>query len=594
MKTRNYLFLMAAAILLPVAIASWIGLSMLLDWERESRLRSVREMARATAFQIDRDIAAAEAALRSIAHSEGMRQHDYVRLHRWTSTNNAGNPLTWTVLSDSSGRMLFTTLAPYGTPLPGTPADWASKVSLAAGTRVSGYFVGPQSKRGAIAVSVPAPLEDGDYHIVSQMFDVRHFERILKHDAIGANWKVGIFDAAGLAILRNRAPDMVGTQMTPAFVAATRATNHGVFRHVATGGTEVYGVFTRSKTTDWTVVIGVPVAEIEAGARTATLYAALVLTLLLGLAVAVVVYLGRTLEAALRHAAEAASSLAGGAIALPARTGVDEVDALVAGLSQTSQALASESRERQALQEEREQLLVSEQDARRQAEAQSRAKDHFLAMLGHELRNPLAAISGAMQVLEMPNLRPQMVENAREIGRRQLRHLTRIVDDLLDVQRILSGRITLQRAPADLAAIVRCCYDAKVLVDGGIHRWEIDVAEACVLGDRTRLEQIVDNLLHNAIKYTPAGGTIRVRVRRDGNDALVDVIDTGVGIAHELQPLIFDVLVQGPTSIDRAKGGLGLGLALVKELAALHGGSCAVFSDGPGRGSTFTVRLPAY
>lgn len=594
MKTRTYLFLMAGAILLPVAIASWIGLSMLLDWERESRLRSVREMARATAFQIDREIAAAEASLRAVAYSEGMRQHDYARLHRWTSSTNANNAQSWTVLYDSKGRELFTTQAPVGTKLLSTTRDWASQVSLAGGTLVSGYFIDEYSGLPTVAVSVAAPLEDGQYNIVSQIFDVRFFERILRHDAIGADWKVGIFDRNGLAIMRNRGSDTLGQPMSADFLAATRAANHGVFRHVTQDGRDVYAVFTRSKSSDWIIVIGVPVAQIEAAARTATWYAALVLVLLLGLAVAIVLYLGRTLERALSQAAAAVTLLADGAIALPARTRVEEVDALVEGLARTSEALSSESQVRKSLQDEREQLLVSEQRARRLAEAQSRAKDDFLAMLGHELRNPLAAISGAMSVLDMPNLKPQVAANARDISRRQMRHLTCIVDDLLDVQRILSGKIVLHRARIDVAQVVRSSAEAKALVDAGAHAWTIETEpDAWVDGDRTRLEQVVDNLLHNAIKYTPKGGRVDVRVWRDGDQVAISVSDSGVGIAPELHPLIFDVLVQGPTSIDRGQGGLGLGLALVKQLTALHGGTVAVHSDGPGKGSCFVVRVPA-
>ena len=134
--------------------------------------------------------------------------------------------------------------------------------------------------------------------------------------------------------------------------------------------------------------------------------------------------------------------------------------------------------------------------------------------------------------------------------------------------------------------------EAKRLVDAGNHRWEVALVPGWVEGDRTRLEQIVDNLLHNAIKYTPAGGTIAVRSRVEGGDIVTEVCDTGVGLAPELLPVIFDVLVQGPTSIDRAQGGLGLGLALVKELSALHGGRVSVHSAGIGQGCTFTLVLP--
>jgi len=595
MKTRTYLFLMAGAILLPVTIASWIGLSMLLDRERESRLRGVREMVRATAFQIDREIATAEAGLRAVAQSESMRQRDYAGLHRWMRANNAGDAQSWTVLSDSSGRTRFTTLESFGAALTTRPHAWAREVTPASGTRVSGFFTGEHSQRPTVSVSMAAPLDGGAYDIVSQIFDVHHFERILDHDAIGDDWKVAIFDRAGLALMRSRPGDL-GQPMRPDLLAATRAARSGVFRHRTSQGDEVYGVFTHSRISGWTVLIGVPVAEIEAPARTATLYAGALLLLILGLAAGAAALLGRKLESALRQAAAAARALSGGSGAtapLPVATRVVEVDALVAGLSQSRAALERERMARQRLQDERERLLVSEQEARKVAEAQSRAKDDFLAMLGHELRNPLAAISGALAVLDMPTLRPEMAANAREISRRQTRHLTRIVDDLLDVQRILSGKIVLHPAPLDLGAIVGASLEARMLVDAGAHAWDVSVAGAWVTGDRTRLEQIVDNLLHNAIKYTPAGGRIGVSVHGEGGEVVVRVSDTGVGIAPELQPMIFDALVQGPTSIDRAQGGLGLGLALVRQLASLHGGSIEVESGGAGHGSTFTLRLPA-
>jgi signal transduction histidine kinase len=593
MKTRTYLLLMAAAILLPVALAFWIGLSMLLEWERGSRISSVREMARAKSFQIDREIAAAEASLRGMAQSDSLRNGDYARMHRWASAINSGHPWSWTVLADQDGRALFNTLVPFGAPLSAAPGKWADSVTPALGTRVSGYFIGTLAQRPTVSVDVAAPVAPGKHFIISQIFDVRYFERILNHDNMGPDWVVGIFDAAGTTIVRNRhAHSMVGKPMRADFLAATRASNSGVFRHTTHDGAEVYGVFTRSRSSNWTVVIGVPVAEIEAAARTATLYAAMALMLLMALALAVAVFLGNKLETALRDAAAAARSLGRRALPRPAPTRVEEVDALLSGLHHTSEALAHESAVRQALQEEREQLLLSEQHARRLAEGQSRAKDNFLAMLGHELRNPLAAIAGAMAVLEMPALKPEIAHNAREISRRQMRHLTRIVDDLLDVQRILSGKIVLQHARVDLADLLRACCEAKKLVDAGNHRWTVEVEDAWIDGDRTRIEQIVDNLLHNAIKYTPAGGHITVRGRQQDGRALVEVSDTGVGIAPELLPVIFDVLVQGPTSIDRAQGGLGLGLALVKQLAALHGGAVQVESAGHGQGSRFTVSFP--
>ena len=593
MKTRTYLFLMAAAILIPVVLAFWIGVSMLLDWERESRIRRVQETARATALVVDREIAVAEVLLRTIANSASLAEQDYPRVYRLARRLNGENAMTWTTLVDEHTRPIFNTLFPLGTALAGTTRPSVADVLRSGRTRVSGYFRGPTSGRAVVSVDVPTPAGADKRYVVSQVFDARYFERVFANNALDATWLVGIFDANGVTIARNKdGSNSAGRPMHPEVHAAASQVGSGVLRHTTHEGVEVYGIYTRSAVSGWTVVIGVPVAEIESAARTAALYATLALIVLMGLAIFVAVFLGNKLSAALQQAGSVANSLARGAVARPRPTRVDEVDALLDGLYFTSQALARESAARQALQHEREQLLLSEQRARREAEAQSRAKDGFLAMLGHELRNPLAAISGAMSVLEMPNLKPALADNAREISRRQMRHLTRIVDDLLDVQRILSGKIVLQRAPVDLGEVLRSCVEAKRLVDNGSHEWEVALETAWVEGDRTRLEQVVDNLLHNAIKYTPAGGSIAVRCRAEGDVVLVEVRDSGVGIAPELLPVIFDVLVQGPTSIDRAQGGLGLGLALVKELTALHGGKVSVHSEGQGKGCTFTVSFP--
>jgi signal transduction histidine kinase len=173
-----------------------------------------------------------------------------------------------------------------------------------------------------------------------------------------------------------------------------------------------------------------------------------------------------------------------------------------------------------------------------------------------------------------------------------MRHLTRIVDDLLDVQRILSGKVTLQMHRLDAGQVLRQCLDAKIVVDAGAHAWSVDVEALWIDADDTRLGQIFDNLLHNAVKYTPHGGRIAVSARAEGGAALIEVSDSGVGIAADTLPLIFDPLVQGPTSLDRAQGGLGLGLALVRELTLLHGGVVEAHSDGQGQGCTFTLRFP--
>ena len=220
-----------------------------------------------------------------------------------------------------------------------------------------------------------------------------------------------------------------------------------------------------------------------------------------------------------------------------------------------------------------------------------RRRDEFLAMLGHELRNPLSAILLALEVLE----RGGDTGRFRGILRRQANHLARLVDDLLDVSRVTSGKITLQRAPLDLAELVQRCVQA---LDVSIRsqRLAVDVvtpaSPVIVDGDPVRLEQVAVNLIANAIKYTPAGGNLRVEVGVDGDDAVLRVADDGVGIAPEMLGRIFDLFAQIDSTLDRAKGGLGIGLTLVRSLVELHHGTIVASSAGAGRGSEFVVRLP--
>jgi PAS domain S-box-containing protein len=238
-------------------------------------------------------------------------------------------------------------------------------------------------------------------------------------------------------------------------------------------------------------------------------------------------------------------------------------------------------------------LFAREGAARADAEAASRAKDAFLAMLSHELRNPLGAISNAVHVLERVDGGAAAVR-AREIIARQTQHLGRLVDDLLDVSRALSGKIVLRREVVDVAAVVeRALAASKTTGTRASHELSLEARPAYVHGDPMRLEQVVNNLLENALKYTPGGGRIRVTVGVHDGSAVLSVEDSGVGIAPELLPKVFDLFVQADDSLDRAAGGLGIGLTLVRRIVELHGGRVEAASAGPGQGSRFTVRLPA-
>lgn len=227
--------------------------------------------------------------------------------------------------------------------------------------------------------------------------------------------------------------------------------------------------------------------------------------------------------------------------------------------------------------------------------AQDRRKDDFLAMLAHELRNPLAPINTAAQMLALPGIEESLVRRTSEVITRQVTHMTHLVDDLLDVSRVTRGLIKLQQQPLNIAEILtNAAEQIQTLIKRKKLHLHIDLPEypILVLGDKTRLVQIFSNILNNAAKYTPENGHINLRVSVDSGQIQVTIEDDGIGISHSLLPHIFDIFTQAERTPDRAQGGLGLGLTLVKSLVELHGGNVSAHSKGINLGSTFIVRLP--
>ncbi|MCC6554118.1 MAG: PAS domain-containing protein [Polyangiaceae bacterium] len=251
--------------------------------------------------------------------------------------------------------------------------------------------------------------------------------------------------------------------------------------------------------------------------------------------------------------------------------------------------------EQKRIEEEREQLLDAERAARAEAERANRMKDEFLATLSHELRTPLSAILGYAQMLRGGQIRPEGVARALEVIERNARVQSELVSDLLDMNRIISGKLQLDPVPADLAAIADAAVESiRQGAESKGLRLEVDVAPLPrpVIGDQARLQQVLWNLLSNAVKFTGRGGSVRLTVRPVGEAVEMCVADTGQGIGADFLPHVFDRFRQADSSASRQHGGLGLGLAICKRLVELHGGTIGAESPGPGRGATFTVRLP--
>jgi PAS domain S-box-containing protein len=257
--------------------------------------------------------------------------------------------------------------------------------------------------------------------------------------------------------------------------------------------------------------------------------------------------------------------------------------------------IARDITERRRVEDERLRALAQEQAARAEAERANRVKDEFLATLSHELRTPLTSIMGWVRMLRQRSLDEEATERALEIVDRNAQALTRLVEDILDISSITMGRFRLESVPVDLAAVVRAAVDS-VRHAATAKSIQLDITVSpmthAVTGDAGRLQQVVWNLLANAVKFTPDNGHIEVTVAPVGSYAEVRVRDNGQGIAPEFAPRLFDRFSQHDASTTRQHGGLGMGLAIVRHLVELHGGTVRAESAGPGQGATFIVRLP--
>ena len=339
----------------------------------------------------------------------------------------------------------------------------------------------------------------------------------------------------------------------------------------------------------WAVAVERPRSIALAGERRGRDLAFALLVLCMPLAIAAGVVTARRIARPLGSLADAVDQVTAGNLWAPlSPSSVSEVARLSAAFRLMRDRLAARTAESER--------LAAELIARAEALAESdRRKDEFLAMLAHELRNPLGAIANAAYVLEQTAEGSPQTTRATGVVMRQTQHLVRLVDDLLDVSRITRGKVELRREPHDLAEVVRQAVESnRPLIEERGHALEVSlpIQPLPIVADGTRLEQVFSNLLRNAAKFTVPGGSVAVSARTEGGRGVVRVHDTGIGISPELLPRIFDLFTQGELGLDRAGAGLGIGLTMVKRLVELHGGEVEVRSEGLGRGAEFVVRLP--
>ena len=599
MRIRIFIAIMVAAIMLPLVLASGFAVNKIWQEEHAAAVASLHKTVDATSLIVDRDIQASIAALYALGNSEHLSTGNFEAFYAQAKAINRV-PDTWTALLRSDGTQVLNTATPFAPPRIVPPPVVTSPVTQVLATQkpfVSDVFLGPRSGRQLIAVYVPAVASGADSYVVVQGFALEHWKDIGKQQDLPADWIVAVIDRAGKFIARSHMGDeLLGKPARPELVAAAAQKKERLIRHSTVEGIDSYDAFDHSELTGWTIAVAAPVASINAPViRAVQISVAGFVCAVLASGILAAVF-GRRFVGALQSASEAAVSLGHGQTPKAIRTSIAEVDDLNRSLANAGELLEKERLARLAAEVERERLLQVERLAHDAAEKESKAKDHFLAMLGHELRNPLAAISGAVSVLTRSTqgtLDAGHSDRYLGIIHRQNRHLVHIVDDLLDMSRLIAGKIVLERHPVDLALCLHSCVDGlRAAERAGAHTLNVSAESVWVNADPVRMEQIFINLIGNALKFSKAGTTISVDLRAAGELAVIAVHDQGSGMGPELLAQVFEPFVQGPAPVTGTQSGMGIGLALVKQLVELHGGTVAVASAGKDQGSTFTIHLP--
>ncbi len=653
---RAFLLRLILACLLPGVIGS----GALFAYQYQQTRRQIDQItvmtARALMQAVDNHLETVQVVAQSLSQAPSLQAGNLADFHRLARTTAHHIDLEFNVvLRDAQGRQLINTAVDYGQPLaPPLAPEQVKGVFETGRPQVSDLFIGPVRGRLLMSVDVPVRVDGRVRYALGVGIPVEQFEEVLRRQTLPADWIAGIVDSHGVIVARTHAPQQfVGQLSSPSLRALLAQRSEGKGESLTLEGTDVDTFFSRSATTGWAVAMSTPrqMADI-AFVQTASRMAAGI-GLLFTLGALVAWRLGGRISSAFQGLIEVADNIAqltwmadpAGRIQwfnrrwyayTGARADTPPQDCWQASLHPEHAARVQAELDRClkagtpwedtfplrahdgqyrwflsrafALRDTKGQVVswfgthtditcqLQAQEALREADQR---KDEFMAILAHELRNPLAPVRTAVEIVRrIDGLQPAQ-RRACEVIARQVAHMARLIDDLLDVSRIARGKMALQRERCDLAAIARqtaADYRDTLEAMGLALVIEGSADPIWVDGDPVRLAQMVGNLLSNAIRFTESGGQVRLRIESDSatHTARVSVIDTGIGIAPELLPKLFDPFSQAHQDLARSKGGLGLGLALTRGLAQMQGGTVEVRSEGLGHGATFVLTMPIH
>jgi signal transduction histidine kinase/ActR/RegA family two-component response regulator len=570
LSLRHLLVLLTAVGLLPLAALGAWSVHLAAEYHQSEQERALLDLARALSSAVDAELDGTVATLASMARTPALGAGNVHAFYPIARDQARAQP-EWlgVVLADGDGNMLFRTTAPLDAP-PQPVADPSSlHLALLLRRPIIGHVARGKGGRAAVPVRFPVSDAAGHPYVLTAILQPDRIMRTIARQQVPPGSVITVLDGDGAIVARSSGQrDHVGKPPSPTLARLIRLNGpEGAGSTVTLEGSAVTSAYTRLSRYGWTVAVGAPPAGWAGGPGFLWYGAGIVLSLALSIGLASL--LARRIVRRIATLAAGAAALGAGADLVVPSSRIREIDAMGAALRAAGARRAAHERDRE--------------DALEQARQAGRAKDEFLAVLGHELRNPLAPIVGALDLMDLRA--DEGSRRERGIMRRQVAHLKHLVDDLLDVSRIASGKLRIDVAPVDLAAVARHVVAA---LPGQPIRLQAPDA-LWVAGDEHRLTQVLGNLLSNAARF---GSTdTHVLLARAGDEAHLVVADNGVGMAPDLAERVFEPFYQAPQPLVRHSG-LGLGLAIVRRIVELHGGRVSAHSDGPGLGSRFEIVLP--
>ena len=584
MKLRSHLFSLAFGAIAPLAVLAVIAGVWLVENERETFRVGAEDRARALLTAVDAELKGHVTSVEALAAAPSLRDDD-LRYFRRVAENTLATQQGWLNirLRSASGELLLDLRVPEGAPLPDTKplGDGFMRVLETQRPDISNLVMDPTLQRWRISVRAPVIANGAVRYVLSAQVSPDSIGALIAEQRVEPGWAAVVLDRSNRFVVRTWEQEKyIGQPASQSLRDALARSPSGYFRGKTVEGVDVHTPYYRSPATGWVVAMGVPATEIDAAARRTALILGSGVLGSMAMAIAGVYMIRRRITDPIGSLAAAAGAVGRGErVEVRADLEIDEIRTLADALRGSADAAY-----------ERQLLILRESNALREAD---KAKDRFLAMVSHELRNPLASISAAAHVVKVAQPGSADAVQAQLVIERQTRHMAHLVGDLLDISRVTMGKMALERERLDLEAVVT--HVVGIWRNSGRlerHRVTLDTRPAWIDADRARVEQIVTNLLDNALKFTPGGGAVRVIVAPQGDEVILRVADDGPGIPAHLTANLFEPFVQGDEPGIRARGGLGVGLALVKGLAEMHGGSVSA-ANTPTRGATFTVRFPA-